>query len=270
MQDYAALKLKKQRQVLGKLLVEGWHPLEVALACGMQPEAIWVDTTPLPRWLMPHQSVIRPGEKWLKKLSTTDTPPPVIAVFPTPKPNLNIPWTQCATAPVTHANAYPLWVVLCGLQDPGNVGTLIRSAVAFGVTGLITTPNTAEVYSPKVIRASAGAVFQLPIWEGFSYEQLTQDAPESVEFWATTSHTAANVSVVSAYAVPFKPEGTVLLLGNEGQGLPEHLSETLPQCRWLTIPQVPEVESLNVAVSGSLLMGLAYQQRILAQNVKTA
>jgi TrmH family RNA methyltransferase len=143
-----------------------------------------------------------------------------------------------------------LILIAAGLQDPGNLGTLIRSAEAFGATQLITTAGTVSPWNQKAIRSSAGSVFRLPMQLGQTPQQL---AALKIKIFAAvadaaTSFTAANLS-----------EPCALLIGNEGAGLSADLLALATEK--ITIPTPGAVESLNAAIAGSLLLYEASRQR---------
>jgi len=158
----------------------------------------------------------------------------------------------------------PLLVVLAGVQDPGNVGTIIRTASAFGATGAATAASgqsgTASPYSPKALRASAGAALHLPILAGMSLPiLLTQLRVAGVRTLASVVH------VADASEIPLAPwdvnwcEPVALLVGNEGAGLPEEV-ERSADAR-IRIPMASGIESLNAAAAAAVLFYEAARQR---------
>ncbi len=176
----------------------------------------------------------------------------------------------------------PLLVVLAGVQDPGNVGTILRTAAAFGATGAITAASgqsgTASPFSPKALRASAGAALHLPILSGMSLPiLLTQLKIANVRTLASSAHEAspsAPASVVGAQFIapspstitpPLSPwevdwcEPVALLVGNEGAGLPEEV-ERSADAR-IRIPMSSGIESLNAAAAAAVLFYEAARQR---------
>jgi RNA methyltransferase, TrmH family len=174
----------------------------------------------------------------------------------------------------------PLLVVLAGVQDPGNVGTILRTAAAFGATGAVTAASgqsgTASPFSPKALRASAGAALHLPILPGMSLPiLLTQLKIANVHTLATSVHEPqATTPVVGAQfiapssstiAPPLSPwevdwcEPVALLVGNEGAGLPEEV-ERSADAR-IRIPMSSGIESLNAAAAAAVLFYEAARQR---------
>jgi RNA methyltransferase, TrmH family len=159
----------------------------------------------------------------------------------------------------------PLVVVLAGVQDPGNVGTILRTAAAFGATGAVAASTgqggTASPFSPKALRASAGAALHLPVIEGMSLAILTtQFKLQKVKTLASCVHDAA--SGASAPVCPWEVnwcEPTALLVGNEGAGLPEDVVHGADER--IHIPMATNVESLNAAAAAAVLFYEAYRQR---------
>jgi TrmH family RNA methyltransferase len=180
----------------------------------------------------------------------------------------------------------PLLVVLAGVQDPGNVGTILRTASAFGATGAVTAASgqsgTASPFSPKALRASAGAALHLPILAGMSLPiLLTQLSVANVRTLASVAHdtgspdgranlhreTSEEVGVpeLGNAANPLLPweinwcEPIALLVGNEGAGLPEEVARSADAR--VRIPMASGAESLNAAAAAAVLFYEAARQR---------
>jgi TrmH family RNA methyltransferase len=149
----------------------------------------------------------------------------------------------------------PLLLVAAGLQDPGNLGTLVRSAEAFGATGVLTTPGTVSAWNQKALRASAGSVFRMPV-AGAGVEELAALKARGVRLMAAIAESSmGSVEAQNAECAG----GLAILIGNEGAGLSDELLE-MADVR-VTIPCPGQVESLNAAVAGSLLLYEASRQR---------
>lgn len=153
----------------------------------------------------------------------------------------------------------PLVIVAAGLQDPGNLGTIVRSAEAFGATGVITTPSTVSVWNPKTVRASVGSVFRMPVVEAAKEELAKLEDVHGLRVFAAVG--TAEGDVRNAHEVDLS-QPSAFLIGHEGAGLAEEWME-LAQER-ITIPCPGPVESLNAAVAASLLLYEASRQRLLA------
>jgi len=145
-------------------------------------------------------------------------------------------------------------VIAGGLQDPGNLGTLIRSAEAFGAAGVVTLPGTVSPWNAKALRASSGSAFRLPI----------VSASDEVVFpWLRSSGIRLLAAVtgrgLAASEIDFT-KSAALLIGNEGRGLSEDLLNRA-EAR-VMIPCPGPVESLNAAIAGSILLYEASRQRL--------
>lgn len=159
----------------------------------------------------------------------------------------------------------PLLVVLAGVQDPGNVGTILRTAAAFGATGAATAASgisgTASPFSPKALRASAGAALHLPILAGASLAiLLTQFKVAGIRTLASSVHEPRDGEqpLLAPWEVDWC-EPVALLVGNEGAGLPEEV-ERSADAR-IRIPMASGVESLNAAAAAAVLFYEAARQR---------
>jgi TrmH family RNA methyltransferase len=176
----------------------------------------------------------------------TESPQGVAALIKAPK------WSLDALLQV----ANPVLLVLAALQDPGNVGTIIRSAEAFGVTGILLTPGTVHPWNQKVLRASAGSSFRLPViplQEDASLEQLRT---KGIPLYAASAQ--AKVSVVDATLKP----PVAFVIGNEGAGISTNI---LASCSGaIHIPYSGPVESLNAAVAASILLYEVSRQSVRA------
>ena len=144
------------------------------------------------------------------------------------------------------------WVLVADrVQDPGNLGTMIRSAAAAGAAALVVTPGTVDVFSPKVVRAAAGALFVLPCVEVSSLADVSK---ANLSLIGTSSHDQAG----SVAYDEFDFTGRVaVVMGNEAAGL----DSSAPIDSWVTIPHVGPVESLNVAMATTVLSFEIARQR---------
>jgi len=168
----------------------------------------------------------------------------------------------------------PLIVVLAGVQDPGNVGTIIRTAAAFGATAAVASPSgqsgTASPFSPKALRASAGAALHLPLLVGVALPiLLAQFRAAEIQTLASSSREPGGSAAQNAASENDQPlltpwqvdwrQPVALLIGNEGQGLPEEIERSAHAC--VRIPMSSAVESLNAAAAAAVLFYEAARQR---------
>lgn len=152
-------------------------------------------------------------------------------------------------------------VVLDRISDPGNLGTILRSAEAAGADAVVVTAGSVDPYNPKVVRASAGALFHVPVVEA------TLDEVRAAGFVlaGTSSHEAAGRTVVEHTAADLTGR-LAIVMGNEAAGLPDDWDDLHgPIDRWLTIPHRGRSESLNVAMATTVLVFEAARQRAAAR-----
>ena len=143
----------------------------------------------------------------------------------------------------------PLVVILTEIQDPGNAGTIIRSAEAFGATGAVATRGTADPWSPKALRASAGSALRLPVLRGIAIPVLlAQLRIAKVKIYAASAR-AENAPDPARWDIG---ERAAIFIGNEGAGLPGEVGRAADAR--ISIPMSDAVESLNAGVAASLLL----------------
>ena len=159
----------------------------------------------------------------------------------------------------------PFYVILDGTQDPGNVGTILRSCAASHVSALVLLPDSCDVWNPKAVRSAMGASFRVPVIElnerdGSLVKVLDMLDACGVEsnrvFAATMEDTGDGRSSIAHYDVDFDKGGTAIILGKEGEGLREEVRNAMAQGLISTvhIPMAQGTESLNAAVCGSIIM----------------
>ncbi len=153
----------------------------------------------------------------------------------------------------TLAVADPLVVVAVGIQDPGNMGTIIRSAEAFGAAGVVAAEKTVGRFNPKVVRASAGSLFRLPVVQGEIASLLPELRARKVRLVATSSHKGTALPDADLTG----PVG--LFIGSEGGGLPRTLMSEIDEV--VAIPHSARVESLNAGVAASIVLYEAARQK---------
>ena len=175
----------------------------------------------------------------MKSLSETETPQGILAVLPFT--DLPIP-------------ASPSFILIPDqIRDPGNLGTLIRSAAAAGVQAVLLPPETTDAFAPKVVRAGMGAHFRLPI------RALTWDAIEQVVRLEGLKVYIADMDGVSCWDTDLRGP-LMLVVGSEAEGASESARRLATQK--ISIPMSGKVESLNAGVAGSVLMFEVMRQRI--------
>jgi RNA methyltransferase, TrmH family len=258
----AKLQLKKHRRERGLFVAEGLDLLEAALAAGEFPVEVLVREDLLER--LPAE--LRAGadddqvdigvcpEETLQYASSLGGAADVVSVFESDE------WSLADLSLGDSLNVY-----LFGVGDPGNVGTLVRSAVAFGVTGLLCGPGTADPFGPKALRAGMGAQFNarivVEVSEGDLVAKLAADqargGPVLPVFLAdahgdlSASEIAARLKTGAGQGAPARkgqPRSALLVLGSERGRLPD-----VGVSQRVVIPQVA-LDSLNVAMAGTILL----------------
>ena len=148
----------------------------------------------------------------------------------------------------------PFFMILDNLQDPGNLGTVIRSAEGAGATGVIMSKDCVDVYNPKVIRATMGSVYRVP----FCY---VEDLPETIGWLKEqgVSSYAAHLKGKHSYEEEDYQKPCAFLIGNEGNGLRDEVAESADI--YVKIPMEGQVESLNAAIAATILMFEVARQR---------
>jgi TrmH family RNA methyltransferase len=230
--------------------IEGPNLLEEALRAGLRVDAVFVaqgaegllEALPLP----PQTEVLLAPRELLDSALSTETPQPIAALIEQPAWN----WAHIFPA---QAKAAPLLLILAGVQDPGNLGTILRSAEAFGATAVLSLPGTVSAWNPKAVRASAGSLFRLPLLTVSAEECFARLRGFGVKTWTTAvngAEAADRIDLTGPIA---------LIIGNEGNGVPQLLAAQADGA--VTIPCPGPVESLNAAVAASLLLYEASRQR---------
>jgi len=228
----------------GHIAVEGEHLIAEALNSGVRSGVLYVSQSAalpsaLRRALTGGVEVIALSDEVFCRAAATETPQGIALLF---------------TPPTPAARPGPaLLLVAAGVQDPGNLGTLIRSAEAFGATAVLSTPGTVSPWNQKVIRASAGSIFRMPVQLAQTMRQLDALKHNGIEIFAAVAEGG-----IAPQAAPLASP-CAILIGNEGAGLPTELLD-LADAR-ITIPTPGNVESLNAAIAGSLLLYEASRQR---------
>lgn len=238
------LQRRKGRRRRGLAVAEGVRLVEDAVAAGVRLEGVVaandLDTSPrgaaLLDSLAAHDVAVETvTPRVLEQLADTDTPQGVIAVLEPPR------WSPADVRP---ARGAPV-LVLDAVQDPGNVGTLIRTAFALGAGGALLLPGTAEPSNPKVMRSAMGATFRLP-WAPVDDGALAGWVRE----------VDATVWVTAADGTPLRrlqpPERLALVVGNEGAGVSAGVRKLARTS--VAVPLARGAESLNVGVAAGIIL----------------
>ena len=228
-----AKKLHQKKYRKSAYLIEGWHLFEEAVQAGVTIEKVFALESYRDQ-LAAFPQTIWVSEEILRDLADTQTPQGIVAVIQKEEVGL----------PDLHQGKY---LFLEDVQDPGNVGTMIRTADAAGFTGVIVSDKSADIYSLKTLRSMQGSHFHLPIYR-MPLASFVEEAKKSnLPILATTlSRESKDYRELSSL------ENFVLVMGNEGQGISSVMAESADQL--VHISMKGRAESLNVAVAAGILM----------------
>ncbi|MDD6539214.1 MAG: RNA methyltransferase [Firmicutes bacterium] len=235
-----ALKLtrRKYRDETGTYLLEGVKPLEDAISAGMDIEQIFV-AEGTGEHNLPEGSTVILERNLFAELSDTRSSQGVIAMV-----------RQQSSEPgriMKLASGDGGMLVLDRIQDPGNMGTMIRTAEAAAMAGVVLIKGCVDPYSPKVVRAAAGSLFRVPIVQKVETEELLDTARKTGRRVAVTALEGA-----SDYRDAGLGGRDMIVIGNEGQGVSESFIEASDLK--IKIPMAGSIESLNAAVAAGILM----------------
>lgn len=236
-----SLHRKKYRRQEGQFLVEGIRALRTACERGVLPEVLWVSSTACEKHAADFVEVdnrwvrIVPDEM-LRRLAQTEESQGVVGVFSTAKLPQRV-----------EEMAQDTIVVLDQVQDPGNAGTMIRTAAAAGCRAVWTTQGTVDLLNPKTVRSAMGGLFQIPVRTDVALEEIVTVAHKEDRkiYTATLQH---SVPYTQMRTVP----RTFWIFGNEGNGITASMLQHADAC--YRIPLHNGVESLNVAMAASVLL----------------
>jgi RNA methyltransferase, TrmH family len=229
----------------GCCIAEGWKLVEEAARSGCEMRALVISEEAW-AWHAAQNGfpdalarVLIVPEKLFRDVAATESPQGILALVQPPESHIEQIFGRL-----------PLVPVLDGLQDPGNTGTILRAAEAFGASGIVCLTGTVSPYNPKALRASAGSVFRVPLWLRVSAEEALARMGNLACF-AADPHASEELDAIELRGP------CALWIGSEGQGL---RSELQGRARLVRIP-TRGVESLNAATAASILLYEARRQR---------
>jgi len=233
--EWKKLLTKKERDLTGRYIIEGEHLIEEALKTNDVIEIILQENIQIPdSWMfrdMPSITTITADIS--KIISDTKTPQGIFAICRKKEITINL-------------TKQKRFLLFDGVQDPGNIGTMIRTADAVGVDLVIVGEGTGDIYNPKVIRSAQGSHFHLPIVSGDIHTWIESFKKSDIPVYGTALEGAVSYKEISP------TESFALIVGNEGAGVaPDILKKTDKN---LYIPIYGQSESLNVAVAAGILL----------------
>lgn len=227
--ELAKLHLKKYRELTGKVVIEGIRLIEQIAKYGIEFEEVYVtEENLLPNLKIEAKKKYLIKYNQLKKITSTKNPQPIAALVDQKYRKLT---------------DKKLILYLDGVKDPGNLGTIIRTAAAIDVSGIVLSPDCCELYNPKVVRASLGSVFYIPLEIHKSNWLRSQNA----KIFITAINDAEDISEIKNIT-----GNIMLVIGSEAFGVSDEIL-TLADQR-VRIPISKNIESLNVAVATGIAL----------------
>ncbi len=224
--ELTLLKNKKERINKQRFIVEGYHLVEEAYKHNCLVQVLTTDE------LINYSDIdiIKTTDIVIKKLSSTIEPQGIIGIVKMPK---------------FEKQNYSKYLVLDDVADPGNLGTIIRSSLALGIDALIVSPDTVDEYNDKVLRATQGAIFKLPIFREDLKVAINDLKKQNIPVLVTSLKNAEDVKDLN------RMEKFALVLGNEARGVKEEYIQMADKVIKITMHN--DVESLNVGVSAGMI-----------------
>lgn len=230
--EISKLKNKKYRDLTNTYLVEGDHLVEEAYKNNLLTKIILLEDTTCNYDI----EKIYVTKEVMKKLTELDTPNKIIGIV---KENTPLPIGNKI-------------LILDNIQDPGNLGTIIRSSVAFDIDTIVLSPNTVDIYNPKVIRSTQGMIFYTNIITLKLKEFIDEIKTKNYTIFGTNVRNGKNIKEITL------PKKFALVLGNEGQGVSKEIESLCDDNIYIKMSS--KCESLNVSVATSILLYEVYNK----------
>ncbi|MDO4544602.1 MAG: RNA methyltransferase [Bacillota bacterium] len=236
-----AIKLtrKKYRDETGLYLIEGRKPVEDAFATGTGIDTVFLCEGSREDVKLSREGTVVLDRKLFRNLSDTESSQGMIAIAKKKNYDLKFFLEEILQDKQN-------LIIIDRLQDPGNTGTVIRTAEAAGYGGIVLLKGSADVYAPKIVRAAAGSLFRMPIVYGEQQEVIRMLKKAGKKL------TAASPDAKMMYRDADLSEDIALIIGNEGQGIDRELMASADMK--VKIPMAGSIESLNAAVAAGILM----------------
>ena len=229
----------KERKSTGQFVAEGMQCAREALASGSGPQIETLYLTANGRSKVEEIADVSGfntfdvSDEVMKEMSETITPQGILAIC-------NIPRNDLSSIPLNGSRKF---IYLSEVQDPGNAGTILRSADAFGMDAVITSPGSVDMYSPKVVRSTAGSLWHIPVFESVAIQDLLALGIKAFSLGATGTKTLSSFATTG---------DTVAVFGNEARGL--STAQEVAQIEVVSIPMPGNAESLNLSAAASIVM----------------
>ena len=234
----------------GACAIEGLRIVEEAIRSGLRLEALFFSKSAerkaerlLPQVGSRVETVLLPDKLFLSAVPS-ETPQGVAAL---------VRIKEFSIEDVIYRSRSGIMLGIVGLQDPGNLGTILRSGEAFGAGGILIGEKTVNPFNPKVIRASAGSIFRVPFTRIKTEDAISKLRKLGVRLLATSSHKGTGLHDVNLR------EPVAVFIGSEGAGLPRDLMAATDEV--IAIPHASQVESLNAGIAASIVLYESARQR---------
>jgi TrmH family RNA methyltransferase len=230
----------KERREQGLFVAEGVQCAREALATHEGPElkllyATQAGLSRISELDLNSIEIVEVSEAVMKAMSDTVTPQGLISLCYKPEPEFS----------ELKATGKSRFIYLHEIQDPGNAGTILRTADAMGISAVITSPDSVDMYSPKVVRSTAGSLWNVPVYEGISFDRVAAQFP-SAQKLLLSSHARTSITELSI------PGDCIAIFGNEARGVDAAtLGASVTE---VTIPMAGRAESLNLSAAASIVM----------------
>jgi TrmH family RNA methyltransferase len=229
----------KERKSTGQFVAEGMQCAREALASGSGPQIETLYLTANGRSKIEEIADVSGfntfdvSDEVMKEMSETITPQGILAIC-------NIPRNDLSSIPLNGSRKF---IYLSEVQDPGNAGTILRSADAFGMDAVITSPGSVDMYSPKVVRSTAGSLWHIQVFESVAIQDLLALGIKAFSLGASGTKTLSSFATTG---------DTVAVFGNEARGL--STAQEVAQIEVVSIPMPGNAESLNLSAAASIVM----------------
>ena len=230
----------KERREQGLFVAEGVQCAREALATHEGPElkllyATQAGLSKISELDLNLIEIVEVSDAVMKAMSDTVTPQGLISLCYKPEPEFL----------ELKATGKSRFIYLHEIQDPGNAGTILRTADAMGISAVITSPDSVDMYSPKVVRSTAGSLWNVPVYEGISFDRVAAQFP-SAQKLLLSSHAKNSITELSI------PGDCIAIFGNEARGVDAATLGT--SVTEVTIPMAGRAESLNLSAAASIVM----------------
>jgi TrmH family RNA methyltransferase len=236
----------KERRQAGLFIAEGLQAAREALTAPGAPfiKSLYVTSSGLLKlsdFDLNQVDVIEVTDAVMAEMTSTVSPQGILALCVLPRPEIS------QIAPLANKKSVRV-IYLHEIQDPGNAGTILRTADAMGVDAVITSPGSVDMYSPKVVRATAGSLWHIPLFESIAFSELSALLPEAKAL-LLSSHATSSI-----LELPLE-ESYISIFGNEARGVDaQSLGLTSSAVTSVTIPMSGRAESLNLSAAASIVI----------------